>query len=92
MTKPQKFATMPKNLLGKPMTKTTPESFQDAFEVLKKNADYLEQSDHIDIDSLVAVVEESLVAYRVCQQRIEAVEAALKSAFADNNLSLDDGQ
>lgn len=66
------------------MSQTTqiPNNFQDAYQVLKKNADYLEQSDELDIDNLVTIVEESLSAYRICQSRIDAVEQALQSAFA----------
>lgn len=59
------------------------DNFKDAYQILKNNADKLEQADQIDIDNLVSIVEESLAAYRVCQSRIEAVEAALQSAFAN---------
>lgn len=71
------------------MTAKTPENFQDAYQILKNNADYLEKSEQLDIDNLVNVVEESLAAYRVCQTRIDAVESALKSVFADNQISDD---
>lgn len=72
------------------MTAKTPENFQDAYQILKNNADYLEKSEQLDIDNLVNVVEESLAAYRVCQTRIDAVESALKSVFADNQISDDE--
>ncbi len=62
---------------------TTPENFKEAYQILKNNADKLDHSDELDIDNLVAIVEESLAAYRVCQSRIDAVEQALQSAFAN---------
>ncbi|WP_371923513.1 exodeoxyribonuclease VII small subunit [Moraxella sp. FZFQ2102] len=62
---------------------STPETFKDAYHILKKNADHLERSDELDIDNLVAIVEESLAAYKVCQARIDAVETALQSAFTN---------
>ncbi|MFC0820855.1 exodeoxyribonuclease VII small subunit [Moraxella marmotae] len=58
-------------------------NFKDAYEILKTNAEKLERSDALDIDNLVCIVEESLAAYRVCQSRIDAVESALKAAFAE---------
>lgn len=75
--------------MTQPTTQTTlPDSFKDAYQILKSNADKLEQSEALDIDNLVAIVEESLAAYRICQSRIDAVEQALKSAFAqvDNTI------
>ncbi|WP_294033096.1 exodeoxyribonuclease VII small subunit [uncultured Moraxella sp.] len=63
------------------MSQTAPDNFKDAYLILKKNADYLEHADELDIDNLVTVVEESLSAYKICQARIDAVESALKSAF-----------
>lgn len=63
------------------MQDNTPTTFQEAYEILKHNAHALEQDDNIDIDHLVSVVEQSIVAYKVCQERITAVETALQHAF-----------
>ena len=71
-------------------TATTPDNFKDAYQILKSNADRLEQSDALDIDNLVAIVEESLAAYKVCQSRIDAVESALISAFAKADVTTED--
>lgn len=71
-------------------TATTPDNFKDAYQILKSNADRLEQSDALDIDNLVAIVEESLAAYKVCQSRIDAVESALASAFAQADVTTED--
>lgn len=71
------------------MSHTAPESFQEAYQILKTNAEQLEQSEQLDIDNLVNIVEASLAAYRVCQSRIEAVENALNSAFEDSQLPIE---
>ena len=71
-------------------TATTPDNFKDAYQILKTNADRLEQSDALDIDNLVAIVEESLAAYKVCQSRIDAVESALTSVFAKADVTTED--
>ena len=71
-------------------TATTPDNFKDAYQILKTNADRLEQSDALDIDNLVAIVEESLAAYKVCQSRIDAVESSLNSAFAKADVTTED--
>ncbi len=57
------------------------DTFQEAYHTLKHNAQKLETEHDIDIDELMTVVESSISAYKVCQKRIEAVEAALKDAF-----------
>lgn len=70
------------------MPKTTaPTTFKEAYDILKHNADTLEQSQTLDIDNLVSMVEQSIGAYKVCQERINAVELALKNAFDDTALS-----
>ncbi|UNU73265.1 exodeoxyribonuclease VII small subunit [Moraxella nasovis] len=56
-------------------------SFKDAYEVLQRNANALEQSSELDIDNLITTVEESINAYKICQKRIHAVDLALKNAF-----------
>lgn len=74
------------------MSQTSPDTFKDAYLILKKNAEHLEQAGELDIDNLVTIVEESLNAYKICQSRIDAVESALKSAFenAQNADEIDD--
>ena len=74
----------------KTMSNTTPKNFKDAYQILQSNADKLEHYDNLDIDNLVTLVEESLVAYRVCQSRIEAVEQALQSAFEQAEVATQD--
>jgi exodeoxyribonuclease VII small subunit len=60
------------------MTILNPESFNDAFQVLQRNAETLRRQTEPDIDRLVPLVEESLHAYAICKQRLEAVRQALE--------------
>lgn len=62
---------------------TEPKTFREAYEVLQRHAQDLRNSDEPNIDDLLSVVTESVAAYKVCRQRIDAVEAALKEALAN---------
>lgn len=57
------------------------ESFREAYGVLQRHAQTLRNQDEPNIDDLLTIVTESVNAYKVCKQRIEAVEAALKTAL-----------
>lgn len=57
------------------------QSFKQAFEILKQNAAQLEQQQEPNIDQLMDIVNESMQAYNVCKQRIEAVQQALDATF-----------
>lgn len=71
--------------------RATPKSFQSAFQMLKENANNLQQQDEPDIDNLMTTVEESIAAYKVCQERIDAVQKALDETFnADKIKDIDD--
>ena len=61
--------------------KATPKTFKDAYQILKTNAEELQNSNEPDIDNLMNTVEQSIAAYKVCQARIEAVQQALDAAF-----------
>ena len=61
-------------------TTQTPD-FKTAYDVLQKNAQTLQHAQEPNIDELMTIVEESINAYKVCQNRIEAVEQALNQAF-----------
>ncbi|WPH20796.1 exodeoxyribonuclease VII small subunit [Variovorax paradoxus] len=56
-------------------------SFKDAYGVLQKHAETLRDQDEPNIDDLLTIVTESVDAYKVCKERIDAVEAALKTAL-----------
>ena len=66
--------------------KAAPKTFKAAYEVLKNNAEALQNTSEPDIDNLMTRVEESIAAYQVCQARIEAVELALSEAFTQSAL------
>ena len=57
------------------------ESFREAYGVLQRHAQTLRNQDESNIDDLLTIVTESVNAYKVCKQRIDAVEAALKTAL-----------
>lgn len=59
-------------------------SFKEAFHILKRNAEKLDTQVEPDIDYLMTTVEESMQAYKACKTRIDAVQAALKSTFSDD--------
>lgn len=58
-------------------------SFKQGYEILKKNAELLESQEEPDIDNLIAIVEESMTAYKACKSRIEAVQQALNDTFKE---------
>ena len=60
------------------------ESFKDAYGVLQRHAQTLREP---SIDDLLTIVTESVQAYKVCQQRIEAVEKALSDTGAPSSNS-----
>lgn len=62
------------------MSDTT--SFKEAFGVLQQHAQTLRDQREPNIDDLLKIVTESVAAYKVCQQRIDAVDAALAQALA----------
>ena len=59
------------------------ESFKEAYGVLQRHAQTLREQREPSIDDLLTIVTESAQAYKVCQQRIEAVEKALEKALSD---------
>lgn len=60
---------------------TQPTDFKTAYDILKLNAQILQDSQEPNIDALMTIVEQSIAAYKVCQSRIDAVEASLNQAF-----------
>jgi len=58
-------------------------TFREAYRVLQRHAETLRSQTEPNIDDLLPMVEESVAAYRVCKERIDAVEKALEEAFTD---------
>ena len=59
-------------------------TFKEAYGTLQKHAATLRDQREPNIDDLLRVVTESVAAYKVCQERIEAVEKALQAALGDD--------
>lgn len=57
------------------------ETFKQAYGVLQQHAQTLRDQREPNIDDLLTIVTESVQAYKVCQERIEAVEKALEKAL-----------
>ena len=62
------------------MTATT---FKEAYGTLQKHAATLRDQKEPNIDDLLQVVTESVAAYRICNERIDAVAKALHAALKD---------
>lgn len=58
-------------------------TFREAYGVLQQHAETLRNQTEPNIDDLLPMVEESVAAYRVCKERIDAVEKALEKAPTD---------
>lgn len=58
-------------------------SFKEGYEILKRNAELLEDQQEPDIDNLMKLVEESMQAYKACKSRVDAVQAALNETFKE---------
>ena len=59
------------------------QTFKEAFSILQRNAETLRNQREPNIDDLLQIVQGSVAAYKVCTQRIDAVEAALKEALGE---------
>lgn len=62
-------------------------TFKEAYEVLQTHANTLRDQAEPNIDDLLTIVNESVAAYKVCKQRIDAVEQALQDALNDPALA-----
>lgn len=57
-------------------------TFREAYGVLQQHAQTLRDQQEPNIDDLLTIVTESVGAYKVCQERIDAVEKALDKALS----------
>ena len=58
-------------------------TFKEAYDILQQHAQTLRDQQEPNIDDLLSIVTESVGAYKVCQERIDAVEKALEKALSD---------
>ncbi len=59
-------------------------TFKEAFAILKTNAEKLESQGEPDIDNLLVTIEQSVQAYKVCKDRIDAAEKAMNLTFSSD--------
>jgi len=64
-------------------------TFREAYATLQKHAQTLRSQQEPDIDNLTTIVSESVEAYKVCKQRIDAVEKALEQALGNAQIESD---
>jgi exodeoxyribonuclease VII small subunit len=57
-------------------------TFKEAYGVLQGHAETLREQQEPNIDDLLSIVTESVDAYKVCKERIDAVERALEKALS----------
>ena len=65
----------------------TASTFKEAFGTLQKHAAALRDQKEPNIDDLLQVVTGSVEAYKICNERIDAVEKALQAALKDGGLA-----
>jgi exodeoxyribonuclease VII small subunit len=58
-------------------------SFKEAYGTLQRHAQTLREQREPNIDDLLRVVTESVAAYKVCSERIDAVDKALQAALGE---------
>jgi exodeoxyribonuclease VII small subunit len=58
-------------------------TFKEAYGVLQHHAETLREQQEPNIDDLLSIVTESVGAYKICKERIDAVEKALEKALSD---------
>lgn|SRR5690606_29306475 len=57
-------------------------SFKQAYSTLQQHAETLRHQQEPNIDDLLTIVSQSVQAYNVCKQRIDAVEKAMEQALS----------
>ena len=61
-------------------------TFKEAFTTLQRHAQTLRSQQEPDIDNLTRIVSESVAAFQVCKERIDAVEKALEEALGNTEI------
>ena len=69
------------------MSDTT--TFKQAYATLQRHAQTLRSQQEPDIDNLTKIVSESVEAYKVCKERVDAVEKALEQALGNSRIEAD---
>ena len=66
-------------------------TFKEAYGTLQRHAQTLRSQQEPDIDNLTTIVTESVEAYKVCKERIDAVEKALEQSLSTAQIEEDRG-
>lgn len=66
------------------------QTFKEAYGVLQQHAETLRTQKEPNIDDLLSIVTQSVGAYQVCKERIDAVEQALEKALKDTGAATAD--
>lgn len=67
-------------------------SFNSNYKILKDTADWLSSQKEPDIDQLVPRVEVAMQAYRICKERLDAVEQTLGQYLGESGDPVSDGR
>ena len=67
-------------------------TFKAAYATLQRHAQSLRAQQEPDIDNLTTIVSESVEAYKICKQRIDAVEKALEQSIGNAQLPGNDAR
>ena len=73
----------------------TEKTFKQAYGILQQHAETLRNQQEPNIDDLLTIVTESVAAFNVCKERIDAVEKALEQALngaGGSSRSIDDDE
>lgn len=62
-----------------PTNAPAPTSYREAYRTLERVVQQLEQG-NADLDDVLPLLDEARAAYAVCQQRVQAITAALEQA------------
>ena len=76
---PVEAAALPKQAEPSDLPRT--ETFATAYTQLRQGVDKLRSSDLSNIDDLVPLVEQTTAAYKVCKDRLSAVEKLVSAAL-----------
>lgn len=66
------------------------QTFKEAYGVLQQHAETLRAQKEPNIDDLLSIITQSVGAYKVCKERIDAVEQALEKALSDTGAATAD--
>lgn len=65
-------------------------SFNKNYKILKETADWLSGQKEPDIDQLVPKVEKAMKAYKICKDRLDAVQTTLAQYFEPASTGTED--